>query len=174
MHHPGLGCQTWSGENCRWTRGRNDVITTVLSLLTHVRTGRAGRPRLRAVPGLLIGQVIKRKEKRRVVGVTRRVVLGTRDTNRPDDATGLRLVVVRLPARPVLRRPEAALATGPRARSIVAQQGETGQPIVGLGPADGHLDGAEHVPLLVPVQAEPDARRDVDVGDVVFPAQDVR
>src|SRR5947199_8799894 len=41
-----------------------------------VRTGRAGRPRLRAVPGLLLGQVIKHQEKRRVVGVTRRVVLG--------------------------------------------------------------------------------------------------
>ena len=41
-----------------------------------VRTGRAGRPRLRAIPGLLIGQVIKRTEKRRVVDVTRRVVLG--------------------------------------------------------------------------------------------------
>jgi transposase-like protein len=42
-----------------------------------VRTGRVGRPRLRAVPGLLLGQVIKRKQKRRVVGVTRRVVLAT-------------------------------------------------------------------------------------------------
>ncbi len=42
-----------------------------------VRTGRAGRPRLRAVPDLLLGQVIKHQEKRRVVGVTRRVVLGT-------------------------------------------------------------------------------------------------
>jgi transposase-like protein len=42
-----------------------------------VRTGRAGRPCLRAVPGLLLGQVITQKEKRRVVGVTRRVVLGT-------------------------------------------------------------------------------------------------
>src|SRR5262249_56469109 len=41
-----------------------------------IRTGRAGRPRLRAVPGLLLGQVIKHQEKRRVVGVTRRVVLG--------------------------------------------------------------------------------------------------
>ncbi len=42
-----------------------------------VRTGCAGRPRLRAVPGLLLGRVIKQKETRRVVGVTRRVVLGT-------------------------------------------------------------------------------------------------
>src|SRR3954452_5365875 len=42
-----------------------------------VRTGRAGRPRLCAVPGLLLGQVIKHQEKRRVVSVTRRVVLGT-------------------------------------------------------------------------------------------------
>jgi transposase-like protein len=42
-----------------------------------VRTGRPGRPCLRALPGLLIGQVIKHQEKRRVVGVTRRVVRGT-------------------------------------------------------------------------------------------------
>jgi transposase-like protein len=42
-----------------------------------VRTGRAGRPRLRAVPSLLLGQVIKQKKARRVVGVTRRVVIGT-------------------------------------------------------------------------------------------------
>jgi hypothetical protein len=32
---------------------------------------------LKATPGLLIGQVIKHQEKRRVVGVTRRVVRGT-------------------------------------------------------------------------------------------------
>jgi transposase-like protein len=42
-----------------------------------VRTGRAGRPCLRAVPGLLLGQVIKHQAQRRVVGVTRRAVQGT-------------------------------------------------------------------------------------------------
>jgi hypothetical protein len=42
-----------------------------------VRTGRAGRPRLRPVPGLLLGQAIEPQERRRVVSVTRRVVLGT-------------------------------------------------------------------------------------------------
>src|SRR3954449_3644273 len=42
-----------------------------------VRTGRRGRPRLVATPGLLLGQVIKRHSGRRLVGVTRRVVLGT-------------------------------------------------------------------------------------------------
>jgi transposase-like protein len=42
-----------------------------------VRTGRAGRPRLAAVPGLLLGQVIKHHSGRRLVGVTRRVVVGT-------------------------------------------------------------------------------------------------
>ncbi|MBX6314143.1 MAG: hypothetical protein IRY99_14690 [Isosphaeraceae bacterium] len=42
-----------------------------------VRTGCAGRLRLCVVPGLLLGQVIKQKKDRRVVGVTRRVVLGT-------------------------------------------------------------------------------------------------
>jgi transposase-like protein len=42
-----------------------------------IRTGRAGRPRLRAIPGLLLGQVIKHHRGRRLVGVTRRVVRGT-------------------------------------------------------------------------------------------------
>jgi transposase-like protein len=42
-----------------------------------VRTGRAGRPRLVAIPGLLLGQVIKHHAGRRLVGVTRRAVLGT-------------------------------------------------------------------------------------------------
>ena len=36
-----------------------------------------GRPRLVAIPGLLLGQVIKRHSGRRLVDVTRRVVLGT-------------------------------------------------------------------------------------------------
>jgi hypothetical protein len=44
---------------------------------TPVRTGRPGRPRLSALPGLLIGQVIKHHQGRRLVGVTRRVVQGT-------------------------------------------------------------------------------------------------
>ena len=42
-----------------------------------VRTGRRGRPRLEAIPGLLLGQVIKHHSGRRLVDVTRRVVLGT-------------------------------------------------------------------------------------------------
>src|SRR5512144_2043188 len=42
-----------------------------------VRTGKRGRPRLAAIPGLLLGQVIKHHSGRRLVGVTRRVVLGT-------------------------------------------------------------------------------------------------
>jgi transposase-like protein len=42
-----------------------------------VRTGKAGRPRLVALPGLLLGQVIKHHCGRRLVSVTRRVVLGT-------------------------------------------------------------------------------------------------
>src|SRR3954469_22532975 len=42
-----------------------------------VRTGRRGRPKLRAIPGLLLGQVIKHHSGRRLVGVTRRAVLGT-------------------------------------------------------------------------------------------------
>jgi transposase-like protein len=42
-----------------------------------VRTGRAGRPRLAALPGVLLGQVIKHHSGRRLVGITRRVVRGT-------------------------------------------------------------------------------------------------
>src|SRR5512147_441165 len=42
-----------------------------------VRTGKAGRPRLVALPGLVLGQVIKHHCGRRLVSVTRRVVLGT-------------------------------------------------------------------------------------------------
>ena len=45
-----------------------------------VRTGRAGRPRLEAAPGLLIGQVIKRRARHRLESVTRRVVQGTMAT----------------------------------------------------------------------------------------------
>ena len=42
-----------------------------------VRTGKRGRPRLTAIPGSLLGQVIKHHSGRRLVSVTRRVVLGT-------------------------------------------------------------------------------------------------
>src|SRR3954454_12478926 len=41
------------------------------------RTGQRGRPRLVAIPGLLLGQVIKHHSGRRLVDVTRQVVLGT-------------------------------------------------------------------------------------------------
>jgi hypothetical protein len=42
-----------------------------------VRTGRRGRPRLVATAGLLLGQVVKHRAGRCVVGVTRRVVRGS-------------------------------------------------------------------------------------------------
>jgi transposase-like protein len=42
-----------------------------------VRTGKRGRPRLTAIPGLLLGQVVKHHSGRRLVSITRRVVLGT-------------------------------------------------------------------------------------------------
>ena len=42
-----------------------------------VRTGRRGRPRLVLGAGLLLGQVVKRSAKRRVVGVTTRAVRGS-------------------------------------------------------------------------------------------------
>ncbi len=42
-----------------------------------VRTGRRGRPRLVATAGLLLGQVIKHRAGRHLVGITRRVVRGS-------------------------------------------------------------------------------------------------
>ena len=42
-----------------------------------VRTGRAGRPRLVATAGLLLGQVIKHRAGRHLVGITRRAVRGS-------------------------------------------------------------------------------------------------
>src|SRR3954454_16398114 len=42
-----------------------------------VRTGRRGRPKLAAIPGLLLGQVVKHRSGRRLVDVTRLVVRGT-------------------------------------------------------------------------------------------------
>jgi hypothetical protein len=53
-------------------------VTAFLKVFRHaLRTGRRGRPRLGVEPGLLIGQVIKRYAKRRVVSVVHRVVRGT-------------------------------------------------------------------------------------------------
>jgi transposase-like protein len=46
---------------------------------TPVYTGRRGRPRLVLAAGFLLGQVVKRYGKRRVVSVTQRVVQGTAD-----------------------------------------------------------------------------------------------
>jgi hypothetical protein len=42
-----------------------------------LRTGRVGRPRLILPEGLMIAQLIKRYARRRVIGVVRRVVIGT-------------------------------------------------------------------------------------------------
>jgi transposase-like protein len=58
--------------------GLASYVTAFLQVFRHtVRTGRRGRPRLVVEPGLLIGQVIKRYEKRRVVEVVHRVARGT-------------------------------------------------------------------------------------------------
>src|SRR3954466_7407730 len=58
-----------------------DGLASYVTAFTRVfrdpeRTGRRGRPRLVATPGLLLGQVIKHHSGRRLVGVTRRVVVG--------------------------------------------------------------------------------------------------
>jgi transposase-like protein len=53
------------------------VTAFIRAFRNPVRTGRAGRPRLAAIPGLLLGQVIKHHSGRRLVAVTRRAVLGT-------------------------------------------------------------------------------------------------
>lgn len=58
--------------------GLASYVTAFLHMFRYaVRTGRRGRPRLEVEPGLLIGQVVKRYAKRRVVGVVHRVVRGT-------------------------------------------------------------------------------------------------
>jgi hypothetical protein len=54
-------------------------VTAVLRVFRYpVRTGRRGRPRLAVARGLLVGQVVKRYVRRRVVRVERRVVRGSR------------------------------------------------------------------------------------------------
>jgi hypothetical protein len=58
--------------------GLASYVTAVLRVFRHpVRTGRRGRPRLALEKGLLLGQVVKRYVRRRVVRVERRVVRGT-------------------------------------------------------------------------------------------------
>ena len=58
--------------------GLASYVTAFLRVFRHaMRTGRRGRPRLVVEPGLLIGQVIKRYAKRRVVSVVHRVARGT-------------------------------------------------------------------------------------------------
>jgi transposase-like protein len=59
--------------------GLASYVTAVLRVFRQpVYTGRRGRPRLVREKGLLVGQVIKRYARRRVVGVERRVVRGAK------------------------------------------------------------------------------------------------
>src|SRR5437763_7866412 len=62
-----------------------DGLASYVTAFTRVfrepeRTGQRGRPRLKATPGLLLGQVVKPHSGRRLVDVTRRVVRGTAET----------------------------------------------------------------------------------------------
>jgi transposase-like protein len=60
--------------------GLSSYVTAFLRVFrTPVYTGRRGRPRLVLAAGFLLGQVVKQYAKRRVVGVTQRVVQGTAD-----------------------------------------------------------------------------------------------
>ena len=59
--------------------GLASYVTAVLRVFRQpVYTGRRGRPRLVLGQGLLLGQVVKRYARRRVVGVEQRVVRGTK------------------------------------------------------------------------------------------------
>lgn len=59
--------------------GLASYVTTFRQGFRHrVLTGKPGRPRLEAEAGVLIGQVIKQYVKRRLSGVQRRIVLGSR------------------------------------------------------------------------------------------------
>jgi hypothetical protein len=58
-----------------------DVLSSYLSQALHVfrepvHTGKVGRPRLVLAAGLMIARVVKRHERRRVVEILRRVVVG--------------------------------------------------------------------------------------------------
>jgi transposase-like protein len=58
--------------------GLTSYVTACLRVFRHpVRTGRRGRPQLVLEPNLLLGRIVKRYVKRRVVTVERRVVRGT-------------------------------------------------------------------------------------------------
>lgn len=58
--------------------GLASYVTAFVKGFRHpVRTGKVGRPPLEEEQGLLLGQVIKQYQKRRVTGVTTRVVRGT-------------------------------------------------------------------------------------------------
>ncbi len=58
--------------------GLSSYVSCFLRAFRHpVYTGKRGRPRLIVEPGLLIGQVVKRYAKRRVVSVSQRVVRGS-------------------------------------------------------------------------------------------------
>lgn len=60
--------------------GLASYVTAFLRVFRHpVRTGRRGRPRLVLEEGLLLGQMVKRYVRRRVVSVERRVVRGTEE-----------------------------------------------------------------------------------------------
>ena len=57
--------------------GLASYVTAFLRVFRHKVPGRRGRPRLVVEEGLLIGQIIKRRQGGRVVGVVRRVVRGS-------------------------------------------------------------------------------------------------
>ena len=58
--------------------GLASSVMACLRVFRHpVRTGRRGRPRLVLERGLLLGQMVKRYARRRVVSVERRVIRGT-------------------------------------------------------------------------------------------------
>jgi transposase-like protein len=60
--------------------GLASYVTALLHVFRHpVRTGRRGRPRLVLEQGLLLGQMVKRYARRRVVSVERRMIRGTEE-----------------------------------------------------------------------------------------------
>jgi transposase-like protein len=60
--------------------GLASSVTALLRVFRHpVRTGRRGRPRLVLEQGLLLGQMVKRYARRRVVSVERRMIRGTEE-----------------------------------------------------------------------------------------------
>jgi len=106
--------------------GLASYVTAFLRVFRHKVQGRRGRPRLVVDEGLLLGQVVKRRQGRRVVAVARRVVRGSAEAiaavlARTGTGTGINTAYIerlnatfRAHLTPLVRRGRALLHQEPR------------------------------------------------------------